>query len=170
MEFYESLAQLSVALLGMWWVVLEVHESAGDRPRAHLHRPLAYGYSVHLAIPGIMSLFSLAAPDNRSAWQWSFTALAAFGLLHWWRWVRPHLHRLARRRDTAWIGDSMMAVYAAVAGVAVVAILIGDANWELAAIEIEALLLSLLLAIELYLAVQILFDPAGDRTLRPPQS
>ena len=80
MSFYEVLAQLSVTLLGLWWVVVQVRESRA--PSDADERRLASAVSLHLAVPALMSLCSLADPDHNALWRWSFGALGTFGLVH----------------------------------------------------------------------------------------
>jgi hypothetical protein len=77
--FYEATTGLSFALLGFWWLVIELrHREFVTDPTL---RRSAYQMSLYFALPGMMSLVSLLATDNPLLWRVGFVAAGLVGLL-----------------------------------------------------------------------------------------
>ena len=74
---YLAVAQAAFALLGLWWVAVEVRH-AEWMADAGL-RGGAYGISLHFLLPGVMSLMAVAAPEHPAVWRVSFCAGALLG-------------------------------------------------------------------------------------------
>lgn len=158
MSFYEVLAPLSATLLGLWWVVVQVRESRA--PGSVWERRLASGMSLHLALPALMSLASLIDPESRSLWRTAFAGLGAVGLAHLAAPGARHGRDVAATGRGAPLAlAAAAAVYLGVVGVAVLAGPVDDAGGELRAIEVEGVLLTALLGLQLYVAVRLLFAP-----------
>lgn len=77
--FYATVAQVSFALLGLWWVVIQF-KYADFREDTSLRRT-AYNVSLYFVVPGIMSLFSLLATDVTLVWRLAFIIAGALGAL-----------------------------------------------------------------------------------------
>ena len=75
--FYQTVAQLSFTLLGLWWLVLQTKYSEWihDRPRQRM----ATNITLYFLLPGSMSLLALLATDSRLLWQVSFIIAAVIG-------------------------------------------------------------------------------------------
>lgn len=75
--FYQTVAQLSFTLLGLWWLVLQTKyaEWIGSPAR----RRMATSISLYFLLPGGMSLFSLLAVGNRVIWQAAFVVAGCLG-------------------------------------------------------------------------------------------
>src|SRR6185312_1966723 len=77
--FYQTVAQLSFTLLGLWWLVLQTKYSEWihDRPRQRM----ATNITLYFLLPGSMSLLALLATNSRLLWQVSFIIAAVIGAL-----------------------------------------------------------------------------------------
>jgi hypothetical protein len=75
--FYQAFAPACFALLGLWFVVVQIRYDHGwkDNPDAQ-HR--AYGVALNFALPGVMSLLALVDVSTHTFWRVSF-AIAGFG-------------------------------------------------------------------------------------------
>lgn len=137
--FYETTAALSFALLGFWWLVIELRhrEFVTDR----VLRRAAYQMSLYFALPGMMSLTALLATNNGMLWRVGFIAAGFFGLFQ-----APTAVRALR-----WTGNSriaaaqwvMTALYALLVLIALAPTLPERLGIGLSALETEGLLVVL---------------------------
>lgn len=119
---------------------------------------------MHFALPGVMSLLTLANPDSAVLWRVSFAAFAVLGAVGMALLGRPTDDDGGLRRPLHW---GALALYGAVAVVAVFADR-AAAVVGVSALQVEAVLLSLLLFVGLNLAFVLLFtrmpsEPDGRR-------
>lgn len=157
-EFYRALAQVSSTLLGLWLVVVgQRWEDWHADPQQRLATRLV---TVHFALPSLMSLVSLTDPDGTLLWRVGFALLAAVGVVAVVAFGpvrddrRPWWERVAR--------PAALVVYVAVAGVALLAdVLATRAGVD--ARQVEAVLLSLLMLVNVHLVLSLLFR--GDVTV-----
>lgn len=77
--FYATAAQISFALLGLWWVVVQFKYD--DLMRHPQRRRTAYNISLFFVLPGAMSLFSLLATEATVLWRVGFGLAGAIGAL-----------------------------------------------------------------------------------------
>lgn len=76
--FYETTSALAFALLGFWWLVIELrHREFVTDP---VLRKAAYQMSLYFVLPGLMSLMALLATDNSLLWRSGFVAAGLLGL------------------------------------------------------------------------------------------
>ncbi len=75
--FYQTVAQLSFTLLGLWWLVLQTKYSEWIHDR--LRRRMATNITLYFLLPGSMSLLALLATESRLLWQVSFIIAAVIG-------------------------------------------------------------------------------------------
>ena len=75
--FYQTVAQLSLTLLGLWWLVLQTKYSEWIHDR--LRRRMATNITLYFLLPGSMSLLALLATNSRLLWQVSFIIAAVIG-------------------------------------------------------------------------------------------
>ena len=75
--FYAAFAPLSFTVLGLWFLIVQTRDKDWSVSPAH-HR-LASAVSLQLALPGLMSLFSLVDPESTSLWRTSFAVTALLG-------------------------------------------------------------------------------------------
>ena len=76
--FYGTVSALCFTLLGLWWVACQARNDwlaeAGGRK-------MAYAVSLHFLLPGAMSLLSMVAPDVAVLWRATFTVAGLAGIV-----------------------------------------------------------------------------------------
>lgn len=77
--FYQTVAQLSFTLLGLWWLVLQT--KYGEWIHHQLRRRMATTITLYFLLPGSMSLLALLATNSRLLWQVAFITAAVIGWL-----------------------------------------------------------------------------------------
>jgi hypothetical protein len=78
--FYEATTAICFALLGFWWVVVQLrHESFTTDRRM---RVIGYHVSMSFVLPGVMSLTALLAVDNPILWRSGFAVASVIGVAH----------------------------------------------------------------------------------------
>jgi hypothetical protein len=160
--FYQTVAQLSFTLLGLWWLVLQTkyQEWIGSQRR----RRMASSISLYFLLPGSMSLFALLAVPNRVIWQVAFTVAGIVGLVAVaaFRLGAAHSRAASVRAGPGWMwwGARVLTfvLYAAIALVAVFANAVSSLG--VAALTVEGTLVSLLVVLGLVLAWAYFISPA----------
>jgi hypothetical protein len=69
-SFYEAAAALCFALLGFWWVVIQMRHDEFTSNRSM--RMIAYNVSLSFVLPGLMSLTALLAVEDNALWRVGF--------------------------------------------------------------------------------------------------
>lgn len=77
-SFYGTMAGVSLALLGLWWVVLQLRTTWRRLPS---RRALAYAVTLQFVLPGAMSILSMVAPDQSLIWRSTFAASGITGVI-----------------------------------------------------------------------------------------
>ena len=78
-SFYEATAALCFALLGFWWVVIQLrHEEF--TANGHM-RAIAYNVSLSFVVPGLMSLAALLSAESNALWRLGFGLAGAAGTI-----------------------------------------------------------------------------------------
>ncbi|HET8905998.1 MAG TPA: hypothetical protein VFN11_03435 [Ktedonobacterales bacterium] len=75
--FYQTVAQLSFTLLGLWWLVLQTKYDEWIHHR--IRRRMATNITLYFLLPGSMSLLALLATNSRLLWQIAFILAAIIG-------------------------------------------------------------------------------------------
>jgi hypothetical protein len=155
-EFYATLAQISFTLLGFWFVVVQMRRDEWSQPA---FRVGALAVILHLAMPGMMSLLDLADPQDEELWRVAFIAFAALGL--------AGVLLLLQRAPSPTLLTTLahwgaIVLYALVAVVAIFAEAVESA-FDTEALQVEAVLLSLLILLSLNMAVSMVFGAGDDR-------
>ncbi|MDT7570477.1 MAG: hypothetical protein QOE05_651 [Actinomycetota bacterium] len=146
-SFYQSVATVSFTLLGLWWVVVQLKLGAGaGDPRRRRH---AYGVALFFLLPGVMSMVSSVNSDHAALWRLAFGVTAVAGLVE----IALYLSTAGARAA----GPLLLRVGGAVLYVVILAFairpeLVGDLGLELAAREVEAVLVALLVVVGVNLA------------------
>jgi hypothetical protein len=160
--FYQTIAQLSFTLLGLWWLVLQTKypEWIGSYRR----RRMASGISLYFLLPGSMSLFALLAAPNRLIWQAAFTVAGIVGLVvvAAFRLGPAHGRDTSTRTGRLWVWRAAhLLTYLLYAAIAVVAIFADAISAQgIAALTVEGTLVSLLVVLGLTLAWAYFISPA----------
>jgi hypothetical protein len=163
--FYQTVAQLSFTLLGLWWLVLQTKYrewigGAGSR--------MASSISLHFMLPGAMSLFAMLSVSNRLIWQIAFFIAGCGGLVATLAFRRGASQSAsqslgARHIWVRWAVDLL--TYLLFAAIALVALL-ADAirSLGLAPLTVEGTLVSLVVVLGLLLAWAYFVRPAPSAT------
>ena len=140
--FYLTFSQIAFALLGLWWVVIQVRYAAGtgiQRRRRH-----AYGVALFFLIPGVMALLSAVNSEVGLLWRLAFGVTGAIGI------VEVVLYLTSEGAKTR-AGTSLrlagLAVYVLIVLFAAYPGLADDLGGTLDAREVEALLLGIVLIV-----------------------
>ena len=154
-DFYRTLAQVSFTILGLWLVVVELRWKSWNTSARY--RLGARAVTAHFALPGVMSLLSLADPSNTLLWRMGFAVLALMGA------AGVLLFDTGARDSTLTrVGHwTALALYLAIALVAVGADILAS-GFGLNALQAEAVMLSLLIFLSLNIAFSLLFDAPAD--------
>jgi hypothetical protein len=161
--FYGAFSPTCLTLLGLWLVVVQIR--LREWQGSAIHRRRAYGVSLYFALPGIMSLLALIAPQDATYWRVSFAIVALGGAV-----VLALVRGLPARN-----GPGPAAAGPAAAGTAsrpdrlglaaylaaiVLYIVIGALAFVggLAALRIEAMLLTVMVFLGFNVAWLLLFD------------
>ena len=150
-DFYVAFSAICFTLLGLWLIVVQTRHAdwRGDAG----HRRRAYGVAMNFSLPGLMSLLSLINPDSSLLWRVSF-AIAALGgavILAVLRGAAPTQFGLA-----AYV--VAITLYALIALLAIAPGIIAAVGLAVAAVRVEAVLLTLLVFSDVNVAWLLLFD------------
>ena len=152
--FYATFAQLSFALLGLWWVVVQFkhHDWMVDPVR----RRTAFYVSMYFTLPGIMSLLSLLSEDATFIWRGAFALAGGCGVVVSMQFAR-YGSRVERR--SAWLG---VALFAVVTVVALVPTLVAKLGLSLTPIQVEGITLSAVLLVGVVTAWRMFAEPGDE--------
>jgi hypothetical protein len=170
--FYATVGGIAFTLHGLWWVVVM---SKREWQQQRARRLLAYVVSLHFLIPGMMSLLSIVAPDQPLLWRTAFATaglLGVIGVILGLRAVReeydtPHLVRV--------IQFGVLPIYVLITILALVPELPSMLGLQLRAIQVEAIITTLLLLFGVQSAWVLMLEPrAADTgavaTTDPPET
>jgi hypothetical protein len=158
--FYSTAAQVTFALLGLWWVV--VAERRVQWLKVAARRRQAYTVSMYFMLTGLMSLASLVSAGNTTIWRLAFGIAGGLGLLEtvvvlWQARNEPE--------SGAWM-RALLAVtvpfYAAVVAVALHTGLAKDLGLNLKPLETEAIVVTGLIFLGVNVAWLLFFEPERD--------
>lgn len=160
--FYQTVAQLSFTLLGLWWIVLQTkyQEWIGS----HGRRRMASGISLYFLLPGSMSLFALLSVSNRVIWQAAFTVAGIVGLVvvAAFRLGVAHGGDASSGGAPGWMWRAAhLLTYLLYVAIALVALFADTINAQgISALTVEGMLVSLLVVLGLALAWAYFISPA----------
>jgi hypothetical protein len=159
--FYQTVAQLSFTLLGLWWLVLQTKyaEWIGNR----LRRRMATNISLYFLLPGSMSLLALLAAQTRPLWQVAFLIASGIGVVETLFLIRGDAWKAGRALSwtLAWIGAALYAL------IVLVALLPGiPQQYGMAPLTVAGVLLTLLIVLGVSLAWRFFIEPRPDDALK----
>lgn len=158
-DFYETVSQVSFTVLGLWLVVAE---GMRRREAQAVDWAMAHAVSLQLALLGTTSLLSQIDPESTEVWRY------AYGIGGVLTAALVYARAVRGRSDTAsvmgWTAIGLVAVNVATAVVAVTPnATLTELGSSLTALEMEALLVSLLVLLAMNLAIWLIFNPQrGD--------
>ena len=153
-DFYETVAQVTFTVLGLWLVAAEVMRT---RDTKVVDWRLAHAVSLQLGLLGTTSLLSQIDPENTEVWRYAYGigGLLAAALVYG-RAIR------GRTDTTSVMGLTAIGLVAVNVATAVVAVTpnttLTELGSALTALEIEALLVSLLVLLAMNLAISLIFN------------
>src|SRR5690606_33605242 len=108
-------------------------------------RLLAYTVALHFLLPAMMSVLSMIAPDQTIVWRVVFAISGAFGVAGVLLYRRALLEEYDVPRLAAVVGWVVLPIYVAIVVLALVPTLPASLGLALSAIQVEAILVSLVL-------------------------
>ena len=157
--FYTTVGSICFILLGLWWVVVQGKETWHHDPR---RRRMATGVSLHFLLPGAMSILSLVAPDVSWLWRATFVTAGVFGMLSAGAvatTLREEHDAPGMVKAIQWI---VIPVYALITLVAAVPELVTGAAIGLSALQLEAIILSILMVFGVLAAWTLMIEPVRE--------
>jgi len=162
--FYQTVAQLSFTLLGLWWLVLQTkyREWIGNPVR----RRMVTTISLYFLLPGAMSLLALLAGSNRVIWQVAFVVAGCSGMIAVMVFVRDAARIGSASAWSLLFGQGARLVTLVLYGGIVVVALIPDAVSDLGGVPltVTGILVSLLVVLGLALAWAYFVEPASSES------
>lgn len=155
-DFYAVFGTVCFTLLGLWLVVVQTRYE--DWVVDPAYRRMAYAVFLNFALPAAMSVLSLISPDNTLLWRTAFCSLAFLGA------VSVAIAHVPPRREgiaAAIVGGGRWVAattYVIVGLVALFPMPIGQAVGGLSGLEIESILLSVLVLLNLNVAWVLLME------------
>jgi cytochrome bd-type quinol oxidase subunit 2 len=141
--FYGVVSAINFTLLGLWWVAVKDRISVGSTG-AGFHR-MAYFVSLQFVIPATVSLLAQVAPDRPEVWRSAFAIAGVAGAVGIGMLAREMTHHSASTYVPKAFGLLGVPLYVLVLVVALWPGVISDIGIDLAPIEVEGLLLSVLI-------------------------
>jgi hypothetical protein len=152
-SFYSTVAQASFTLLGLWWVLLQIRHAAWMRD--HRVRRAVYDVSLCFLLPGMMSLMALLAADVSAIWRVSFAVAAAIGTLEEILSIAGNRGHGSPSRIVD-VGNWLsLALYPAIAAIAIRRTLPHDIGIDLGPLEAEGILIGFLFALGVLLGAAL---------------
>ena len=150
-DFYIAFGTVCFTLLGLWLVVVQTRHS--EWRGVAIYRRWAYGVAMHFSLPGLMSLLALVDPASVTLWRVSFAVVAASGAI---------VLLLVRGSLPGTVGQvaylAAVVLYALIAVIAAVPSLVTDVGLSARAVQVEAVLLTILVFFGVNVAWLLLFE------------
>jgi hypothetical protein len=159
-SFYSTVASLSFALLGLWWVVVQFKADLWLTDPVRRRR--AYGISLYFLLPGLMSLLSLLAAEATWLWRVGFGVAGVMGMIE-------AVTILAGRPTSGAAGGTRAVTASHVATLILYALVVVVAAWiglpdalglDLRSLVIEGILVTLILLLGVNLAWRYFVETA----------
>jgi hypothetical protein len=169
-DFYATVAQVSFTLLGLWWVLLQIHYEAWF---ANVdYRRAVYDISLYFLLPGMMGLGAPLAAQQPAIWRGVFAVLGAVGVVESAFVVGGMRVLRARAAPVALADWASLVAYALIVVVALAPGLPRDVGLGLRRLEAEGILVALLLLLGIALACVLFVTTAPDAKprVRPPRA
>ena len=150
-DFYIAFGTVCFTLLGLWLVVVQTRHA--EWRGVTIYRRRAYGVALHFSLPGLMCLLALVSPGSMTLWRVSFAVVAASGAIVLLL-VRGSLPGAVGR--VAYL--AAVVLYALIAVIAAVPSLVTGVGLSARAVQVEAVLLTILVFFGVNVAWLLLFE------------
>jgi hypothetical protein len=154
--FYAVIGGVGFTLLGLWQVVVTTRK---DWQRSRPRRLLAYTVALHFLLPAMMSVLSMVAPDQPIVWRVVFATSGALGIAGVLLYRKALIEEYDVPRLAAVVGWVVLPIYIAIVVLALVPTIPADLGLALSAIQVEAILVSLVLFLGVQAAWILLVEP-----------
>jgi hypothetical protein len=124
---------------------------------------LAYTVALHFLLPAMMSVLSMVAPEEPLVWRVVFSLSGAFGVVGVWLYRKALLEEHDTPRLAAFVGYVVLPLYVGIVLLALAPTIPATLGLALSAIQVEAILVSLVLFLGVQAAWILLVEPPrGD--------
>jgi hypothetical protein len=164
--FYAVIGGVGFTLLGLWQVVVT---SRKDWQRSRPRRMLAYTVALHFLLPAMMSVLSMVAPDQPVVWRVVFAASGALGVAGVLLYRRALLEEYDVPRLATIVGWVVLPIYAAIVLLALAPTIPAQLGLALSAVQVEAILVSLVLFLGVQAAWILIVEPPRADTDTTPR-
>jgi hypothetical protein len=160
-DFYVAFSAICFTLLGLWLIVVQTRHAdwrsdARSRRRAH-------GIAMNFSLPGLMSLLSLVNPDSVLLWRVSFAIAALGGAV-----IMAVLRGAGPTRFGLGAYTLAITLYLLIAVLAIAPGIVTGIGLPVAAIRVEAVLLTLLVFLDVNIAWLLLFEDSPSQAAGDP--
>jgi hypothetical protein len=145
--FYLTFAQIAFALLGLWWIVIQLKYRGGAGARRR--RRHAYGVTLFFLVPGVMALLSAVDTSISELWRLAFGIAGVVGIVESVLYLTSQGVR-TRAGKALRLGGVVL--YVLIVLVAAYPGLAARLDWGLGPKELEAILVGLLLIVGVNIA------------------
>ncbi len=162
-SFYEATTALCFALLGFWWVVIQMrHDEFTSDLRM---RAIAYNVSLSFVLPGLMSLTALLAVENNALWRVGFGVAGLAGALQTAYVIATPATFGVRRgvlRAGRWL---QLVLYALIALVALRPTLADDIGLDVSGLAVEGAIVAVFIFLNVNAAFAYFMHPSHEPLL-----
>jgi hypothetical protein len=158
--FYSATSQICFMLLVFWWAVVQFRHA--DWVRNPARRRMSYAVALHFILPGIMSLVALLSTQALILWRAAFAIAGISGVVVTALIITSRQEEAVGGRFT-YIGQGLMIIpYGLIAVLAVAPELVRALGVGLSALEVEAILVSLIIFLGVNVAWSLFMEPARE--------
>ena len=155
-DFYVTFAAICFTLLGLWLIVVQTRH-AEWRGVARLRRR-AHAVAMNFSLPGLMSLLALVNPNSVLLWRVSFAIAAIGGTV-----ILAVLRGVGPTRFGAAAYALAITLYVLIALLAIAPGIVTGIGLTVAAVRVEAVLLTLLVFFDVNIAWLLLFEDGKQK-------
>jgi hypothetical protein len=130
---------------------------------------LAYTVALHFLLPAMMSVLSMVAPDQPVVWRVVFAASGALGVAGVLLYRRALLEEYDVPRLATIVGWVVLPIYAAIVLLALAPTIPAQLGLALSAVQVEAILVSLVLFLGVQAAWILIVEPPRADTDTTPR-
>lgn len=162
-SFYEATTALCFALLGFWWVVLQMRHDEFTTNRRM--RAIAYNVSLSFVFPGLMSLTALLAVENNALWRVGFGLSGLAGAAQTAYVIATPATFGVRRgvlRAARW---AQLVLYVLTAVVALRPTLPNDIGWDVSGLAVEGAIVATFVFVSVNVAFAYFMHPSHEPLL-----
>ena len=159
-SFYEATTALCFALLGFWWVVIQMRHDEFTTSRRL--RAIAYSVSLSFVLPGLMSLTALLAVENNALWRAGFGVAGLGGAAYTAYVIATPATFGVRRGVLRAVRWAQLVGYALIAIVAMWPSLPDDIGMDVSGLAVEGAIVAVFLFLNVNTAFAYFMHPSHE--------